>query len=95
MNEISRERGVEVCERFVDADEAAQFLSITRRRVLDLARRGMLPAHPIGPGPRRVWRFRRSELAAALLDHTRFHFAPRRGHGMVRPRAVTDAAKGD
>jgi hypothetical protein len=39
-------------ENFVDADEAAKFLSITRRRILDLARTGKLPAHPIGDGVR-------------------------------------------
>ena len=86
--------GVEASERFVDADEAARFLSLTRRRLLDLARAGQLPAHPIGLGARRVWRFRLSELAAALLDHTRFHFAPREGRGMVRPLVVTDDAEG-
>ena len=56
----------ETPERFVDADEAATFLSITRRRILDLARAGCLPAHPIGNGARRVWRFRLSEIAAAI-----------------------------
>ena len=53
-------------EAFVDADEAAKFLSLSRRRVLDLARARMLPGHPIGDGTRRVWRFRLSELAAAI-----------------------------
>jgi Helix-turn-helix domain len=86
---------VEQYERFVDADEAGQFLSITRRRVIDLARRGVLPAHPIGLGARHIWRFRLSELAAALLDHTRFRFAPRQGRGIVRPLVVTENAKGD
>lgn len=95
MTDLSRKRDGEACERFVDADEAARFLSITRRRVLDLARGGILPAHPIGLGLRRVWRFRLSELAAALLDHTRFHFAPRTGHRMVQPQAVAKAAEGD
>jgi excisionase family DNA binding protein len=55
-------------EHFIDPDEAAAFLSITRRRILDLARAGKLPGHPIGSGARRVWRFRLSELAAALDD---------------------------
>ncbi len=53
-------------EAFVDADEAAKFLSLTRRRILDLARAKKLPGHPIGDGARRVWRFRLSELAAAI-----------------------------
>ena len=87
--------GVEAYERFVDANEAARFLSITRRRVLDLARRGIVPAHPIGRGARRVWRFRLSEIAAALLDQSRIRFAPRTGRGMVRPQAVPDATEGD
>jgi excisionase family DNA binding protein len=82
-------------ECFVDADEAAHFLSITRRHVLDLARDGILPAHPIGRGARHLWRFRLSELAAALPDRTRFRFAPRTGHSMVQPRAVANAAGGD
>ena len=56
----------ETPERFVDADEAAKFLSLTRRRVLDLARARKLPAHPIGDGTRRIWRFRLSEIAAAI-----------------------------
>ena len=57
----------EALERFVDADEAARFLTLTRRRILDLARAGKLPGHPMGDGPRRVWRFRLSELAAAVV----------------------------
>jgi hypothetical protein len=60
---------LEALERFVDADEAATFLSITRRRVLELARTGTLPGHPIGDGARRVWRFRLSELADALAKN--------------------------
>jgi excisionase family DNA binding protein len=55
-----------VPERFVDADVAAQFLSLTRRHLLELARKGELPAHPIGDGARRIWRFRLSELAETV-----------------------------
>ena len=61
----------ETLEGFVDADEAARFLSLTRRRVLDLARSGRLPGHPISDGARRVWRFRLSELAAAFGDRSK------------------------
>jgi len=56
----------ETPEHFVDADEAAKFLSLTRRRVLDLARMGQLPSHPIGHGTRRTRLFRLSEIAAAI-----------------------------
>jgi hypothetical protein len=53
-------------EAFVDAVRAAEFLSLKPRRVLELARSGAIPAYPLGSGKRRVWRFRLSELAAAL-----------------------------
>lgn len=53
-------------EPFVDAVEAGKFLHLRPRRVLDLARRRVIPAYPLGSGQRRVWRFRLSELASAL-----------------------------
>jgi hypothetical protein len=56
----------ETPEAFVDADEAASFLSLTRRRVLELARAGQLASHPIGHGTRRTRLFRLSEIAAAI-----------------------------
>ena len=56
-------------ERFVSADEAARFLSVTRRYVLELARRGIAGAYAIGTGStRKVWVFRLSELAAAIVQ---------------------------
>ena len=54
-------------EPFVDAEQAAHFLRLQRRRVLQLARQAALPAYPIGDGVRRIWRFRLSELADAML----------------------------
>jgi hypothetical protein len=53
-------------EPFVDAIEAGRFLRLRPRRVLELARRGVLPAYPLGDGERRVWRFRLSEVASAV-----------------------------
>jgi hypothetical protein len=50
-------------EPFVDADHASEFLFLTRRRILELARSGKLPGHPVGDGARRIWRFRLSEIA--------------------------------
>jgi hypothetical protein len=55
-------------EPFVDAVQAGEFLRLRPRRVLELARRGVLPAHPLGEGQRRVWRFRLSELASAVCS---------------------------
>ncbi len=60
--------GPAVPERFVDAITAAQFLSIKPRYLLQLARRGNIPAHPLGEGPRKMWRFRLSELSATLTQ---------------------------
>jgi len=62
----------EITERFVSADEAARFLSVTRRYVLELARRGIAGAYALGTGTKRkVWVFRLSELAAAVTTKTR------------------------
>jgi hypothetical protein len=57
-------------EPFVDAAKAAEFASMRRRRLLELARRGLIPAHPIGDGQRRVWLFRLSEIASSLATRT-------------------------
>jgi hypothetical protein len=68
-------------EPFVDAEQAGSFLSLRPRRVLELARKGMIPAHPLGEGLRKVWRFRLSELASAVcargIDCVRQSPAPR------------------
>ena len=53
-------------EPYVDAARAADFLSVKPRWLLELARAGRVPAHPLGEGKRRVWRFRLSELADSM-----------------------------
>ena len=56
-------------EPFVSAEEAARFLSVTRRYVLALARKGLRGAYSIGTGmKRKTWVFRLSELAAAVAN---------------------------
>jgi hypothetical protein len=55
-------------EYFVGAEEAAKYLQLTPRRVKDLARAGMIPAHPIGDGGRKVWRFLLSELYHYMIN---------------------------
>jgi hypothetical protein len=56
-------------EPFVSADAAAMFLSVTRRYVLELARRGIHGAYALGTGTKRkIWVFRLSELAAAVMQ---------------------------
>jgi len=49
-------------ERFVDAEVAAAFLSISRKYLLKLSRLSLVPAHPVGIGSRKQWRYRISEL---------------------------------
>jgi len=55
-------------ERFVDSLVAAKFLSIKPRQLLELARKGTIPAYPLGDGQRRLWRFRLSDLAQAMEE---------------------------
>lgn len=50
-------------EPFVDEYKVAAFLCIEPRRVLEMARKGAIPAHPLGE-QRRTWRFRISEIDA-------------------------------
>jgi excisionase family DNA binding protein len=83
----------EKLEAFVDADEAARFLSVTRRCVLDLARARKLPGHPIGDGARRVWRFRLSEIEAAMTAPKKSGFISEQTARMVRPHVVSRRAK--
>ena len=55
-------------EPFVSADQAAQFLGVKRRYVLELARRGIDGAYALGSGrKRKIWVFRLSELAASVV----------------------------
>ncbi|HTV55357.1 MAG TPA: hypothetical protein VMI06_10615 [Terriglobia bacterium] len=56
-------------EPFVSPDEAARFLSLKRRYVLELARRGIGGAYALGTGTKRkIWVFRLSELATAVVQ---------------------------
>lgn len=59
-------------EPYVTADDIAEHLKITRRQVLEMTRRGLIPAHPLGVGEhRRVWRFKISEVEAAIASGAR------------------------
>jgi hypothetical protein len=54
-------------EPFVSAEKAAQFLSVNRRYLLELARRGIAGAYALGTGTKRkTWVFRLSELAYGI-----------------------------
>jgi excisionase family DNA binding protein len=67
---------VQVAEHYVGAAEAAKFLSITRRTLLQMARDGVVPAHPLGNGPRRLWRFLLAELDWWMRDHIQSNCRP-------------------
>jgi hypothetical protein len=58
-------------EPYVAAEEAAEFLKITPRRVKEMARAGTIPAHPVDPNAdRKEWRFLLSELSARMRDNS-------------------------
>ncbi len=58
-------------EPYVDAEEAADFLKITLRRMKEMARAGTIPAHPVDPdAERKEWRFLLSELSAWMRDNS-------------------------
>jgi hypothetical protein len=67
-------------EPFVDEHVAARVLKVEPRRVLEMARAGQLPAHPIGRA-RKTWRFRISEIDAQFS-------APKRPVLVTMPVAV-------
>lgn len=46
----------------LDAKEAASVLKMNSRTLVRWARCGYVPAHPLGEGKRRLWRFFENEL---------------------------------
>jgi len=59
-------------EPYVTADDIAEHLKITRRQALEMTRKGIIPAHPLGTGEhRRVWRYKISEVEGAIASGTR------------------------
>jgi predicted site-specific integrase-resolvase len=52
----------------LDAEEAAQILRMDRRTLICWARLGYVPAHPLGEGKRKLWRFLEHELLDWVKD---------------------------
>jgi excisionase family DNA binding protein len=50
--------------------EAARYLGLDVKTVTRWARQGYLPAHPLGEGKRKLWRFFESELSEWLSIKT-------------------------
>jgi excisionase family DNA binding protein len=66
--------------KFLDAEEAAQFLGgLNSRTVTRWAREGYLPAYPIGEGKRRLWRFLESDLERWMLARRTGPTGPKSG----------------
>jgi excisionase family DNA binding protein len=58
-------------EPFVTADEVAQHLKVTRRQVLAMTRKNLLPGHPICfDSGRRMWRFKLTEVDKTIASRT-------------------------
>jgi predicted DNA-binding transcriptional regulator AlpA len=52
--------------RFLNADEAAHILRMDSHTLVRWARYGYVPAHPLGEGKRKLWRFIEAELTQWL-----------------------------
>ena len=56
-------------EPYVTADEVAAHLKMTRRQVLEMTRKGFLPASPLGLGQyRKTWRYKLDEVEFAIAS---------------------------
>jgi len=72
-------------EPYVTADDVAEHLRITRRQVLEMTRRGLLPASPLGVGEhRRVWRYKLSEVEVAIASGVRKPDSPAQNDNLAR-----------
>jgi hypothetical protein len=66
-----------IFEPYVDADVAARHLSITRKQLLGLARRGLIRSYPVDPTRRRkTYRFKLGELDEDLRKGLSQEFPP-------------------
>lgn len=68
----------------MDADALAEHFSVTRRQILEMTRRGVIPGHPLGIGTsRKVWRYKISEVEAALVSGVRKPYASHKTDGLA------------
>jgi hypothetical protein len=74
-------------EQFVDSYAAAEFANLSRRRLLELARSGDIPAYSLGD-KRKTWLFRLSELSRAIGRNS----SGRSGSGLKYAAVVPPAA---
>jgi len=70
MNTTSNQVGAVATAEWLTAVEAAQHLKVKVRTLLLWVRQGKVKAFALSGTQRRVWRFRHSDLDAALLEST-------------------------
>jgi excisionase family DNA binding protein len=58
--------------RPMDPREAAEYLHLDKKTVTEWARKGYIPAHPLGEGTRKIWRFLEHELVDWLNSKTNY-----------------------
>jgi excisionase family DNA binding protein len=64
-------------EGFVAAQEVAAYLKLTRRQILEMTRRGIIPGYALGTGTnRRVWRYKLSEVDAIVTARSKKALEP-------------------
>ena len=68
----------------LDAKEAASVLKMNSRTLVRWARCGYVPAHPLGEGKRRLWRFFESELLE-WVENRENAFARRSSGSTLKP----------
>jgi hypothetical protein len=74
-------------EHFVDADALAEHLSVARRQILEMTRRGIIPGHPLGVGrSRKVWRYKISEVESAIASDVRKPSCDSNNDSLARPK---------
>lgn len=56
--------------RPMDPKEAAEYLKLNAKTITEWARKGYIPAHSLGEGKRRIWRFLEHELVDWLNSQT-------------------------
>jgi len=64
--------------RPMDPEEAAEYLRLNKRTITEWTRKGYIPAHPLGEGSRKIWRYFEHELEAWLNAQTNGTDAQRR-----------------
>lgn len=65
---MSVRQGRDPSRHFLNPEEAADVLRMDSRTLVRWARLGYVPAHPLGEGKRRLWRFIEAELICWLEE---------------------------